>query len=151
LGIPFLGKYFSRNDEANEFNKQTWIQSASITFLFQWDHGKHQQHFKHGSTYLPELLTNEGETYFTAFHTCLSKFVDDEIIYAFSLAFNTSPDGIPQPHIIPNDEDDEINKYSGTHLHMCIKMKSPINVFVSVNTQNLPNLLCMELLKLSSS
>ncbi len=25
LGIPFLGKYFARNDEANEFNEQTWI------------------------------------------------------------------------------------------------------------------------------
>jgi hypothetical protein len=31
LSIPFLGKYFARNDEANEFNEQTWIQSASKT------------------------------------------------------------------------------------------------------------------------
>jgi hypothetical protein len=29
LGIPFLGKYFARNDNANEFDKTTWIQSAS--------------------------------------------------------------------------------------------------------------------------
>ena len=51
LGIPFLGKYFARNDEANEFDDQTWIQSVS-TFLFQLEleHGKHQQHFKHGNT-----------------------------------------------------------------------------------------------------
>ena len=61
LSIPFLGKYFARNDEANEFDEQTWIQSASTSSFFQWDHGKHQQHFKHG-TFLPELLTNEGET-----------------------------------------------------------------------------------------
>ena len=54
LGIPFLGKYVARNDEANDFDKTTWIQSASATSLFQWDHGKHQQHFKHGSSYLPE-------------------------------------------------------------------------------------------------
>jgi hypothetical protein len=47
---------------------------------------------------LPELLTNEGETYLTAFCTCTSKFVNDKINYAFSLAFTTSPDGIPQHH-----------------------------------------------------
>ncbi len=97
LGIPFIGKYFARNDEANEFDEQTWIQSASTTSLFQWDHGKHQRHFKHGNTYLPELLTNEGETYFTAFCTCISTFVDDKINHAFSLVFTTPPDGIPQP------------------------------------------------------
>ena len=42
LGIPFLGKYFAKNDEANEFGNDTWIQSASTKFLFQWDLGKHQ-------------------------------------------------------------------------------------------------------------
>jgi hypothetical protein len=41
LGCHFLGKYFARNDEANEFDEQTWIQSASTSSLFQWDHGKH--------------------------------------------------------------------------------------------------------------
>jgi hypothetical protein len=60
LGILFLGKYFARNDEANEFNEKTWIQSALTSSLFQWEHGKHQLHFKHGNTYLPELLTNGG-------------------------------------------------------------------------------------------
>jgi hypothetical protein len=43
LGIPLLGKYFARNDNTNEFDKTTWIQSASTTSLFQWDHGKHQR------------------------------------------------------------------------------------------------------------
>jgi hypothetical protein len=69
LDTPFLGKYFARNDEVNEFDEQTWIQSTFTTSLFQWDHGKHQWQFKHGNTYLPELFTNEGETYFTAFCT----------------------------------------------------------------------------------
>jgi hypothetical protein len=69
LSIPFLGKYFAENDAANESNEQTWIQSALTTSLFQWDHGKHQRHFKHGNTYLPGLLTNEGETNFTVFCT----------------------------------------------------------------------------------
>jgi hypothetical protein len=69
LGIPFLGRYFARNDEANEFDTNTWVQSASTNSLFQWDHGKRQQHFAHGSSHLPELLINEGETYFKAFCT----------------------------------------------------------------------------------
>jgi hypothetical protein len=61
LGMSFFGKYFARNDEENEFDEQTWIQSASTTSLFQRDHhGKHQRYFKHGNTYLPELITNEG-------------------------------------------------------------------------------------------
>jgi hypothetical protein len=42
LGIPFLSNYFARNDEANDFDETTWIQSALTTFLFQWDDGKHQ-------------------------------------------------------------------------------------------------------------
>ncbi len=59
---------------------------------------------------MPELLIDQGETYFTAFCTRISKFVDDKINYAFSLAFTTSPDGIPQPHVIPNDGDDEMDE-----------------------------------------
>jgi hypothetical protein len=119
LGIPFFGKYFAKNDEKNEFDEQTWKQSASTSFLFQWDHGKHQWHFKHGNTYLPELVTNEGETYFTAYCTCLSKFVDDKINHAFSSAFTTSPDDIPQHHVIPNDDNemDEIQWYTPAHVH----------------------------------
>jgi hypothetical protein len=114
-----LGKYFARNDEANEFNEQTWIQSALTTSLFQWDHGKHQRYFKHGNTYLPELLANEDETYFTAFCTCIPKFVDDKINFAFSSAFFTSPDGIPQPHVIPNDDNDDMDEvqwYTPAHV-----------------------------------
>jgi hypothetical protein len=39
--------------------------------------------------------------------------------YAFSLAFTTSPDGIPQPHVISNDDDDVINEvqwYTPAHV-----------------------------------
>jgi hypothetical protein len=46
--------------------------------------------------------------------------LDDEINNAFSLAFTTSPDGIPQPHVIPNDDNDEINEvqwYTPVHVH----------------------------------
>jgi hypothetical protein len=112
---------------------------------------QNQQHFKQGNTYLPELLTNEGETYFTAFCTCISKFVDDKFNYAFSSAFTTSPEGIPQPHVITNDDDDEMDEVQwNTPAHVC-QNESQINVFVSANQQNLPNPSCMKLLKLSSS
>jgi hypothetical protein len=69
---------------------------------------------------LPELLTNEGKTYFTAFCACISKFVDDKINFAFLLAFTKSPDGIPQPHVISNDDNDEMDEvqwYTPTHVH----------------------------------
>ncbi len=88
--------------------------------LFQWDHGKHQWHFKHGNTFLPELLTNKGEKYFIAFCTRISKFVDDKIKYAFSSVFTTSPDSIPQPNVIPNDDNDEMNEVqwnTPAHVH----------------------------------
>ncbi len=68
---------------------------------------------------MPELLTNEGETYFKAFCTRISNFVDDKISYAFSSAFTRSPDGIPQPHVIPhddNDDMDEVKWYTPAHV-----------------------------------
>jgi hypothetical protein len=34
LGIPFLGKYFARNVNANEFDETTWNRSASTTSFF---------------------------------------------------------------------------------------------------------------------
>ncbi len=45
--------------------------------------------------------------------------MDDKINYAFSLAFTTSPEGIPQPHIIPNDDYDEMDEvqwYTPAHV-----------------------------------
>ncbi len=46
--------------------------------------------------------------------------MDDKIKYAFSSAFTTSPDGIPQPHLIPNDNNDEMAEvqcYTPVHVH----------------------------------
>jgi hypothetical protein len=34
-GIPFLGKYFAKIDETNEFDEEAWIQSTSTSSLFQ--------------------------------------------------------------------------------------------------------------------
>ncbi len=46
--------------------------------------------------------------------------MDNKINYAFSLAFTTLPDGIPQHHVIPNDDNDEIDEvqwYTHAHVH----------------------------------
>jgi hypothetical protein len=64
--------------------------------------------------------------------------VYDKINYAFSSAFPTSPDGIPQPHVIPNDDDDEMyevqwytpahvrqNEQSNKHVHLSKSTKPP--------------------------
>jgi hypothetical protein len=55
--------------------------------------------------------------------------VDDKINYAFSLAFTRSPDGIPQPHIIPNsdnDEMDEVKWYTPAHVHQSEQSKKRV-------------------------
>jgi hypothetical protein len=77
--------------------------------------------------------------------------VDDKINCAFSLAFTTSPDGISQPHVILNDDDDEMDEVKWYTPGTCVRMNNQINVFVSANERNPPNLFYMKLLKLSSS
>ncbi len=55
--------------------------------------------------------------------------MDDKINYAFSLAFTTSPDGTPQPHIIPNDDDDEmdeVQRYTPAHEHQNEQSNKPV-------------------------
>ncbi len=45
--------------------------------------------------------------------------MDDKINYAFLLAFTKSPDDIPQPHVIPNDDDDDMDEvqwYTPAHV-----------------------------------
>jgi hypothetical protein len=149
LSISFLGKYFARNDEANEFDEQTWIQSASTSSLFRWDDGKHQRHFKHGNTYLPELLTNEGETHFSALA------YQNLWMTKSSMPFHWhSPHHLTVYHNLTSYQMMTMMKwmkYSGTHLRMCVRMNNQINMFISVDQQNPPNQSCMKLLKLSSS
>ncbi len=57
-----------------------------------------------------------------------------------------SPDGVSQPHVIPNDDDNEIDGvqwYTPAHAH---QNKIQINLFVSANQQNHLNLFRMKLL-----
>jgi hypothetical protein len=81
--------------------------------------------FAHGRSHLPELLTNEGASYFIAFCTHISRFVDDKINYALSLAFTTSPEGVSQTHVsYLLMMTMKSMKFSGIHLHMCVKSQN---------------------------
>jgi hypothetical protein len=63
--------------------------------------------------------------------------VDDKINYAFLLAFTTSPDGISQPHIIPNDDDDEMDEVKWyTPAHMRQTEQSNKHVCFSKSTKH---------------
>ncbi len=65
--------------------------------------------------------------------TCISKFVDDKSIMPFHWH---SPHHLMVYHNLTSYQTMTMMKsmkYSGTHLCMCIKMNSLINLFVSVN------------------
>jgi hypothetical protein len=77
--------------------------------------------------------------------------VDDKINYAFSPTFTTSTDGIPQPQVIPNDDDDEIDEvqwYTPAHVHW--NEQSNKSVHFSKSTKP-PKPILHKILKLSSS
>jgi hypothetical protein len=66
----------------------------------------------------------------------ISKFVDGKVNYAFSSAFTTSPDIIPQPCTIPNDDDDEIDDIHWyTPAHVCQNEQSNKHVSFSKSTK----------------
>ncbi len=61
--------------------------------------------------------------------------MDDKINYALSSAFTASPDGILQPHVIPNDDDDEMDEVQWyTPAHMCQNEQSNKRVCFSKST-----------------
>jgi hypothetical protein len=51
--------------------------------------------------------------------------MDDKISCAFSSAFTMSPDGVPQHHVIPNDDDDEIDEVQWYTLAHFYQNKNP--------------------------
>ncbi len=77
--------------------------------------------------------------------------MDDKINYAFLLAFTTSPDGILQPHVIPNDDNDEIDEVQRyTPAHVRQNEQSNNRVCFSKSTEP-PKSILHETPKLSSS
>ena len=89
LGIPVLAKFFK--DEHHEECGGTTVHSGAHKSILKWDHGKHERHFTHGSSTLPELWLYQNNNYFTAFCARMKTYLNDKVSYAFSSAFSISP------------------------------------------------------------
>ena len=91
LGVPALGTFFGDSaDDASDIRASdgTTIKSGGTRSHFVWDHGKHERHFRHGSSLMPELFLYVGNGYFNAFCTRVHKVLSDKISYAFSSAYS---------------------------------------------------------------
>ena len=69
LGIPALGAFFNDSATADSPHDKdgTTITSGASRSLLVWDHGKHERHFMHSSSRMPELHLYVGHGYFDAF------------------------------------------------------------------------------------
>jgi hypothetical protein len=93
LGIPFLRKFFAKSaDTGDIFDDETWILTQATDSRFTWDYGKHERHFQHGDSILPELWLYEGTAYFSAFCSRLRGYLNDKVSYTFSSAFSHPPE-----------------------------------------------------------
>ncbi len=86
-GIPYLGKFFGKNDPIPSLDDDgTKITSSASRSHLVWDHGKHERHFSHGSRRLPELTLSTGYKYFSSFCTRVRRTYYDHVHFAFSSA-----------------------------------------------------------------
>ena len=92
IGVPYLGKFFGDQSDALHEMGGTAVCSGSTKSHFIWDHGKHERHFMHGESQLPELYLYVGTGYFEAFTTRIQKYFGDKVHYAFSSAFSLEPE-----------------------------------------------------------
>ena len=111
-GVPTLGKFFKDSANLNdEFGEDgTTVKSGATKSHLIWDHGKHERHFLHGSSNLPELCLYVGNGYFNAFCTHVHRLLSDKVHYAFSSAYSIQPtptvELTPQSNVIPYKEGD---------------------------------------------
>jgi len=91
LGIPFLSEFFAKKNGDERFDEETWILTRATHSHFKWDHGKHERHFRHGQSLLPELWLYQGTSYWKSFCTRIKGVLNDNISYAFSSAFSIEP------------------------------------------------------------
>ena len=104
LGVPALGTFFGDHaDASNPYDEDgTTIKSGATRSHFVWDNGRHERHFMHGSSRMPELLLYVGHGYFNALCTCIHKLLSDRVHHAFSSAYSIDPSAATtEPHVIP--------------------------------------------------
>ena len=105
--------FFARNDQ-DMYDDGTWIPTRANRSHFSWDHGKHEKHFQHGESLLPELWLYRGTSYFKVFCMRMKGYLDDTVHYAFSSVFTISPDTVqrnegdgPETTLVSDDEDSD--------------------------------------------
>ena len=81
LGVPALGTFFEDCADTSDMlaSDGTIIKSGATRSHFVWDHGKHERHFIHGISQMPELLLYVGNAYFNAFCTCVHNMLSDKV------------------------------------------------------------------------
>ena len=110
LGVPALGSLFGDSADARDMLAAdcTNIKSGAPKSHFVWDHCKHERHFLHGSSQIPELFLYVGNGYFNVFCTRVHKMLSDKLYYAFSSAYSIQPTPIAQkpsnPHLISYED-----------------------------------------------
>ena len=115
LGVPALGSFFGDSADAIEVIAAdgTNIKSGATKSNLVWDDGKHERHFLHGSSQMPELFLYASNGSFNAFCTRVHKMLSDKVHYAFSSAYSIHPTTTAQepsnPHLI-SDEDGELEE-----------------------------------------
>ena len=87
LGVPFLADYFGDSGLQG-----TTVLSGATESLLVWDHGKHERHFTHGQTRIPELHLNTGFGKFASFSRRLANYYNDNVHYSFSTACSIACD-----------------------------------------------------------
>ena len=89
LGVPTPVTFFEDNAKAGSTydDDGTTIKSGATRSYFICDHGKHERHFMHGSSVMPELHLYVGNEYFNAFCTRIQNILRDKVHYTFSSAY----------------------------------------------------------------
>ena len=106
LGVPALVTFFGDNANAGSpYDEEgTTIKSGATRSHFIWDNGKHERHFMHGYSLMPELNLYVGHGYFNAFCNCIHKLLRNKVHYAFSSAYLIDPSAATtEPRFIPAD------------------------------------------------
>ena len=93
LDVPALGMFFCDNANASSPYDEdgTTIKLGATRSHFILDHGRHERHFMHGSSLMPEIHLYVGHGYFNAFCTCIHKLLRYKVHYALSSAYSIDP------------------------------------------------------------
>ena len=72
-------------------NDGTTTKSGATRSHLVWDHGRHERHFMHVASHMPEPHLYVGHVHFDAFCTRIRESLGDKVIFAFSSAYSINP------------------------------------------------------------